>query len=311
MTQKGEKDMAQVAIRAGYACLNLSLKDSFRNYRLATVEKKDEAKITEVIWHNIRLLREIVEYNIKHNIFVYRVSSDLVPFCTHPYVRALYEEKVLNNEEMYHHFTAIRAMQEEYDLRLSIHPSQFNVLSSPKKEVVSRSIEEINAQTEWIRMLKGENVVIHVGGSYGDKKSAIERFKEHLRYVDQNLISVENDDKTYNAEEVVEICEPRCIKWVYDYHHNRCHPSLEKEVGSLIEAYPPSKYHLSTGSPNSNSRPHADYISTEDYKKFTEFLTSCGIQKADVIFEAKKKNKAIFHILEACGNGYWKLEGDK
>lgn len=303
--------MDQVAVRVGYACLNLSFKDSFRNYRLATVEKKDEEKITDVIWHNIRLLREIVEYNIKHNIFVYRLSSDLVPFCTHPYVRSLYEEKVFNNEEMYHHFTAIRAMQEEYDLRLSIHPSQFNVLSSPKKEVVSRSIEEINAQTEWIRILRGENVVIHVGGSYGDKKSAIQRFKENLRYVDQNLISIENDDKTYNAEEVVEICQHKCVKWVYDYHHDRCHPSVEKEVKQLIKAYPPSKYHLSTGTPHVDSRPHADYISAHDYKAFTEFLIECGIQKADVIFEAKKKNKSIFHILEPCGNGYWKLEGDK
>ena len=302
--------MEEVAVRVGYACLNLSLKESFKNYRLATVEKKDEEKITQVIWHNIRLLREIIDYNIKHNIYVYRVSSDLVPFCTHPYVRALYEEKVLNNEEIYHHFTAIRALQEERNLRISIHPSQFNVLSSPKKEVVSRSIEEINAQTEWIKALRGENVVIHVGGSYGDKKSALERFKTHLRYVDQNLISIENDDKTYNVEEVVEMCQHQCVKWVYDYHHDRCHPSPPHEVERLIKAYPPSKYHLSTGTPHSNSRPHADYISAIDYKHFTEFLSHCGIKEADVIFEAKKKNKAIFHILEACGNGYWKLEGN-
>ncbi|MBE6022042.1 MAG: UV DNA damage repair endonuclease UvsE [Cellulosilyticum sp.] len=305
-----EQNMEQVAVRAGYACLNLSLKESFRNYRLATVEKEDEEKITQVIWHNIRLLREIVEYNIKHNIYVYRVSSDLVPFCTHPYVKALYEEKVLNNEEMYHHFTTIRMLQEQYNLRMSIHPSQFNVLSSPKKEVVSRSVNEINAQTEWIKALKGENVVIHVGGSYGDKKSALQRFKENLRYVDQNLISIENDDKTYNVEEVVEICQNKHIKWVYDYHHDRCHPSIEKDVKALIKNYPPNKYHLSTGTPHSDSRPHADYISATDYANFTSFLTSCGIKQADVIFEAKKKNKAIFHILEPIGNGYWQLEGN-
>ena len=303
--------MNQVAVRAGYACINLSLKESFRNYRLATVEKEDEEKITEVIWHNVRLLRQIVEYNIKHNIYVYRIISDLVPFCTHPYVKEIYKEKVLNNEEMYHHFTAIRAMREEYNLRLSIHPSQFNVLSSPKKEVVSRSIEEINAQAQWIKALRGQNVVIHVGGSYGDKKSAMERFKTNLRYVDQNLISIENDDKTYNVEEVVEICQHKSLKWVYDYHHDRCHPSQEKRVEQLIKAYPPDKYHLSTGTPHTDSRPHADYISASDYKNFTDFLATCGIKEADVIFEAKKKNKAIFHILEVCGNGYWKLEEHK
>lgn len=303
-----EQIMQQIKVRVGYACLNLSMKESFRNYRLATVEKEDREKITEVIWHNIRLLRQIVEYNVKHNIYVYRLSSDLVPFCTQPYIKKLYEEIVLNNEEMYHHFAAIRAMQEEYQLRLSIHPSQFNVLSSPKVDVVKRSVEEINGQTKWIRALKGENVVIHIGGSYGDKKSAIQRFCENLKYVDQQLISIENDDKTYHAEEVVEICQPRRLKWVYDYHHNRCHPSENYRVEELIKAYPPDKYHLSTGTPHTDSRPHAEYISASDYQHFVRFLSECGISEADVIFEAKKKNKAIFHILESCGNGYWKLE---
>lgn len=301
----------ETAIRVGYACINLSLKESFRNYRLKTVENKDEDKITEVIWHNIRLLRKIIEYNVKHNIYVYRITSDLIPFCTHDYIKAIYKEKVLNNEEMNGHFTAIRALQEIHHLRLSIHPSQFNVLSSPKKDVVRRSIEEINAQTEWMKQLRGENVVIHIGGSYGDKKSALERFKVHLKYVDQNLISIENDDKTYNVEEVADLCQERYLKWVYDYHHDRCHPSIEKKAYELIRNYAPSKYHLSTGFPYCHSRPHADYIRPSDYKHFTMFLSECGIREADVIFEAKKKNKAIFHILEPCGRGYWKLEKEE
>lgn len=298
----------ETKIRAGYACINLSLKDSFKNFRLATIEKKDEEQITKVLWHNIALLRNIIDYNIKHNIYVYRISSDLIPFCTHPYVEALYKEKVLNNEEMYEHFKHIRLMQKSYGLRLSIHPSQFNVLSSPKVDVVERSIREINAQTEWVKLLYGENVVLHVGGVYGDKKLAIKRFKDNLHYVDQKLISIENDDKSYHAEDVANICQPRAIKWVYDYHHDRCYPSENQKVLELVKAYPPDKYHLSTGSPHIDSRPHADYISKEDYNNFVKFLSEADIEKADVIFEAKKKNKAIFHILEPLGDGFWKLE---
>lgn len=239
---------------------------------------------------------------------MYRISSDLIPFCTHPYVEALYKEKVLNNEEMYEHFKHIRLMQKSYGLRLSIHPSQFNVLSSPKVDVVERSIREINAQTEWVKLLYGENVVLHVGGVYGDKKLAIKRFKDNLHYVDQKLISIENDDKSYHAEDVANICQPRAIKWVYDYHHDRCYPSENQKVLELVKDYPPDKYHLSTGSPHIDSRPHADYISKEDYNNFVKFLSEADIEKADVIFEAKKKNKAIFHILEPLGDGFWKLE---
>lgn len=306
--ERGIKMTDQIKVRVGYACLNLSLKDSFKNYRLATVEKKEEEKITQVIWHNIRLLEEIIHYNIRHNIYVYRISSDLIPFCTHPYIRSLYEEKVCCNEEMQACFQRIREKQEEYRLRLSIHPSQFNVLSSPRKEVVARSIEEVNAQTEWVKQVGGENVIIHVGGIYGDKESAIRRFKENLKYVDQQLISIENDDKTYHTEDVVGICEPNKLKWVYDYHHDRCYPSLEAHTCDLIRSYPPSKYHLSSGTPYCHSRPHADYISKNDYKHFVQFLQHAGIREADVVFEAKNKNRAIFHILEPEGQGYWHLE---
>lgn len=297
-----------IKIRPGYACINLSFKESFRNYRLATVEKKEEEKITEVLWHNIRLLKEIIIYNIKHNIYVYRITSDLIPFCTHPYVKALYQEKILQNEEMNHHFEEMRQLQERYQLRLSIHPSQFNVLSSPRKEVVERSVEEINTQTEWVKLLQGKNVVIHIGGVYGDKNQALLRFKENLKYVDKGLISIENDDKTYHSEDVVTLCQPEKIKWVYDYHHDRCYPSLEKQSLEIIKAYPPDKYHLSSGTPHCHSRPHADYISKNDFKYFALFLESAGIKQADVILEAKKKNRAIFHILEPEGEGIWHLE---
>ena len=153
-------NQSKVHIRAGYACINLALKESFRSFRLSAVEKQDEAKITEVIWHNIRLLKKIIEYNIKHNIYVYRISSDLIPFCTQPYVKGLYTECVLQNTEMQKYFSEIRDLQEKHQLRLSIHPGQFNVLASPKKDVVERSIAEINEQTCVIKQLGGSNVEI-------------------------------------------------------------------------------------------------------------------------------------------------------
>lgn len=301
----------QPQIRVGYACINLSLKESFKNFRLATVEKKDEEKIIEVMWHNIRLLRKIIDYNMEHNIYVYRVSSDLIPFCTHPYINELYEENVLQNKEMRQHFEYIRSLREKYQLRLSIHPSQFNVLSSPKKEVVERSIAEINEQKKWIKLLGGDNVVLHVGGSYGNKEEALKRFKANVSYVDMNLLSVENDDKTYNTYEVWKLCQELGLKWVYDYHHCRCHLSPDCMIEELLQAYPPDKYHLSTGTPHKDSRPHAELISKQDYKDFTTLLSRSNILKADVIFEAKLKNKAITSILTPLEKGYWCLKEEK
>ena len=298
----------QPQVRVGYACINLSLKESFKNFRLATVEKQDQEKIIQVMWQNIRLLRKIIDYNLTHNIYVYRVSSDLIPFCIHPYVHELYEEHVLQNKEMTQHFAHVRRLRETHDLRLSIHPSQFNVLSSPKKEVVSRSIAEINEQTKWIKILGGNNVVLHVGGSYGDKEEALKRFRANVNYVDTNLLSIENDDKTYNTYEVWRLCQDLKLKWVYDYHHCRCHLSADCVIEDLLKAYPPDKYHLSTGTPHKDSRPHAELISKQDYKEFVDLLARSNILKADVIFEAKLKDKAITAILEPMEKGYWHLK---
>ena len=300
----------QPQIRVGYACINLSIKESFRNFRLSAVQKQDEEKITEVMWHNIRLLKKIIDYNIKHNIYVYRVSSDLIPFCTQPYVKTLYEERVLQNHEMQQYLRDIHYLQEKYQLRLSIHPSQFNVLASPKKEVVNRSIAEINEQTRWSKLLGVSNVVLHIGGSYGNKEEALRRFKANVGYVDCKLISIENDDKTYNAQEVCSLCQDLKLKWVYDYHHCRCHPSPDCAIEELLEIYPPDKYHLSTGTPHYDSRPHAELISKGDYRGLIKLLEKSNILKADVIFEAKLKNKAITAILEPKEQGYWILKGE-
>lgn len=297
-------------VRAGYACLNLSLENSFKTFRLKTVEDKDEEKITQVMWHNMRLFKEIILDNIQNNIYVYRLSSDLIPFCTHPYMKALYKEKVEQNDEMQSIYDLIETLRKKYNLRISIHPSQFNVLSSPKADVVARSIEEVQTQASWIKRVGGQNVVLHMGGIYGDKESAVKRLESNLQYVDCKLLSIENDDKSYHTLDVVTLCEKYGLKWVYDFHHDRCHPSPNgtDEVRRLIKAYPPDKYHLSTGMPQINSRPHADYISSRDYKAFVTFLESCEIKEADVIFEAKKKNLAIHEILVPLEDGYWKLK---
>ena len=300
--------MTKLSVRPGYACINLSLGEGFKTFRLKTVENKEEEKITSVIWHNMRLFKEIILDNLQNNIYVYRLSSDLIPFCTLPYMRELYKEKVEQNDEMQSIYDLIDTLRQKYDLRISIHPSQFNVLSSTKKDVVMRSIEEINTQTSWIQRVGGKNVVLHMGGIYGDKQGAIKRLEENLQYVDCSLLSIENDDKSYHVEDVVTLCEKKHLKWVYDFHHDRCYSTPNNNVRDYIMAYPPDKYHLSTGTPEINSRPHADYISKVDYKNFTDFLTTCGITKADVIFEAKKKNLAIHEILNLLKDGYWCLK---
>lgn len=297
-----------IKIRPGYACINKSIKENFRNFRLATVEKKDDEKLIAVITHNIGLLNKTIKYNVDHNIYLYRVSSDIVPFCTHPHICDLYENKILTDEKVIDNIEEINSLNKKYNLRLTIHPGQFNVLASPRKEVVERSIEEVNKETELIKLLGGKDVILHVGGSYGDKEAAIKRLKENIKYIDTSCLILENDDKVYSAEDIFKLCKTEKLNWVFDYHHHKCKPSDEYSIETILKEYPPRKYHISTGADGNTDRAHAPYISRKDFKDLEELLIGCNIHEADIMFEAKNKNHALTEILEPLKDGYWKLK---
>ena len=62
------------------------------------------------------------------------------------------------------------------DIRLSFHPDQFVVLSSPHPEVVANSIRELEYQARLAEAVGADVINIHAGGVYGDKPSALQRF---------------------------------------------------------------------------------------------------------------------------------------
>ena len=305
--------MIEPKIRVGYACINLSLKKKYKTFRLKTLQDKDIKKIEEVIQNNIILFGDIIHHNIKNNIYVYRLTSDVIPFASHEEMQQLLGKyKLLEEPKLHNELKRIKDLQKQYNLRISMHPSQFTVLTSSKEQVIRNSVEEIKWQVELMRQIGGKNVIIHVGGAYGDKEAALQRFKENfIKYeeiLDKSLLTIENDDKTYTSEEVVRLCKNLNLKWVYDLHHERCNPSQEENIIKLLEEYPPDKYHLSSGIGGEYKPPHADYIAIEDYKVFMDQLSQAHINEADVMFEAKQKNLAIEHILNPIGNGYWILK---
>ncbi len=308
--------MSSCKVRIGYACINLSLGKKFRTFRWKSVEDQDIQKIKEVIQHNIILLGDIIYDNIKKNIFVYRVTAEIIPFIDKPEIKELIEKhEILSEPKIQKEFERIRKWQKQYNLRISMHSSHFTMLASPKEDIVQRSIGELRAQSEFLKRIGGQNLVIHIGGAYGNKEETLERFKEHLKAykieIDVERLTIENDDKTYSSEEVVRLCKELGLKWVYDYHHERCNPSKYANIIELLREYPPDKYHLSSGIDDIIKPPHADYILKEDMEGLINQLDLAGIKQADIIFEAKKKDLSIFEIMEPMENGYWKIKTTK
>lgn len=308
--------MNSCKIRVGYACINLSLNKKYRTFRLKAIEDKDINKIKEVIQHNIILLGDIISDNIKKNIYVYRITAELIPFMDKQEVKDIIKQNdILSETKIQNELKRIRMWQEKYNLRISMHTSHFTILATPKEDILQRSIGELKVQSDFLRLIGGQNLVIHVGGAYGDKIATLKRFKEniikHKDEIDLDLLTIENDDKTYTSEEIVSVCKPLKLKWVYDFHHERCNPSDEKNIIELLKDYPADKYHLSSGVVSDTKPPHADYISKKDISDLVHQLECANIKKADIIFEAKKKDLSIHQVMEPIEDGYWKIKDTK
>lgn len=306
--------MKPCQMRIGYACINLSLNKNYRTFRLKAIENHDIEKIKEVVEQNIILLGDVIHHNIKNNIYVYRITANLIPFIDKEEMKEIIKKyNLLESNKIKNEFNRIKSWQQEYNLRISMHTSHFTMLASPKDEVIQKSIKELKAQAELLHSVGGKNLVLHIGGAYGDKVETLKRFKktiiESKDVLDLELLTIENDDKTYTSQEVVEVCSELGLKWVYDFHHERCNPSDNINIIDLMREYPPSKCHISSGALSSNKPPHADFIVKEDIESLQKQLTSSGITQADVVFEAKQKDLAIYQVMESLQNGFWKIKG--
>ena len=301
-------------MRIGYACINLSLKKSYRTFRLKAIEEYNIEKIKEIVEQNIILLGDIIHYNIKNNIYVYRITADLIPFISNIEMQEIIKKYgLLESTKIKNELDRIKKWQQDYNLRISIHTSHFTMLASPKEEIIQKSIRELKAQAELLHRLGGKNLVMHIGGAYGNKEETLKRFKKTIiknkHVLDLDVLTIENDDKTYTSQEVVSICKDLSLKWVYDFHHERCNPSDNIDIIELLREYPPSKYHLSSGAISPTKPPHADFIDREDIKILQRQLTLAGITQADIVFEAKQKDLAIYQVMDPIKNGFWKIKG--
>jgi UV DNA damage endonuclease len=310
-------------LRFGYVSTALSLWEAspsrtltYTNWKKQDKENR-EAKLHYLTEQNLRNTIRILHYNIAHGIEVYRMSSSLVPLATHP------EAKWDFVTPFQEHFKEIGALVQKHNLRVSFHPSQYTLFTSPKYHVTANAINDMTYHYDMLKAMglhKDANINIHVGGMYGNKLDAIERFHENFKQLDNNILmqtTLENDDKTYTAEETLKICEQHNISFVFDYHHYFANSGNEKYEKLLPRIYntwrktgKAPKFHLSSPKSEKQIRAHADYVDLDFALPFIKELKKYGMS-ADIMIEAKAKDKAALNLVEELSKirGFKRING--
>lgn len=278
----------------GYACLNIGTPDT--NIRSVMQRNATPEKLTEVTAHNLAALEKMIDYNRKNNIKLFRISSDLIPFGSSP-VNALPWWDI--HAEAFQH---IGAKIRKSGMRVSFHPGQYTVLNSPDEDVVARAILDLAYHAKMLECLGVDNqhkIVLHVGGIYGDKKEALERFEQNFRRLPEavrNRLIIENDDRLYNIEEVLELAHRLQIPAVYDNLHHAINPppSGGTDLYWIAEAKKTwkasdgnQKIHYSQQAPGKRPGAHIDTIGLKTFLTFYEQLED---KQIDIMLEVKDKN---------------------
>lgn len=284
-------------MRFGYACINLSLKGKFNTCRLDRATERGIPLLRGLAYNNFVRTYEILQWNIKYGIPVYRLTSDLIPFGSHPVAEGW---DWWNDDFLTPVFEEIRKLVRENDLRVTIHPGQYNILNSHSSQVVANTIKDLTYQNRLLEALGGTDMILHIGGHYGHKDSSAQRFINEFRNLEpklQNVLRIENDDKTFTAADVMEIVDKAGALMMYDYHHDRCNPSVPNaEVREfLLNNWNDKriKVHISSGRRHPRDLAHADYITEETWLGFKDMFDGVDL---DVMVEAKDKELATFRL---------------
>lgn len=292
-------------IRLGYVAISKSLEHvtsshtlSYTNYE----KNKDINKIYDIIYKNLTDLNKILTYNIKNSIHFYRLTSHLIPLADHKDVNFDYKNKFSSE------FIQLSKLINNNHMRIDLHPNQFAVLNSIKKEVVENTFRILKYQYDLLELLKIKNkvIILHIGSNTFGKKKSIARFIKNFSLLPNNIkkcIAIENDDKVFNILDTLEISKKLNIPMVLDYHHHICnHDNINikeyyQEIFNTWKEINP-KIHFS--SPKSklkkDMRSHHDYINVDDFITFIEDIKHLNYN-IDVMIEAKEKDEAMFRLI--------------
>jgi len=306
-------------VQLGYACINMQLSYPPKGVQRRTIgrsmikrtfQEKGLDYASEISLKNARDLHHIMAWNVLNGYKFFRIGSDLFPWASEYKISEL---KDIEQIKQWLHSAGV--MAKTHGIRLTSHPGPFNVLVSPHQHVVEKCVVDLSIHGELFDMIglsrtPYNKINIHLGGAYGDKESAMDRFCKNFELLPESVssrLTVENDDKEsmYSVKDLYYGIYNRIgVPIVFDYHHHRfCdgglseQDALELAISTWPEGITPATHYSESRSiekEDDKIRPqaHSDYV----YDKIETYGNDI-----DIMVEAKKKELAVAKYLELHG----------
>jgi UV DNA damage endonuclease len=288
-------------MKIGYPCINWTIGCTCgRTFRLKSYS---ENRLKETIKINLDCLQKILQFNSEHDLFFFRITSDLIPFASHP-INTFNWKSYFTSD-----FVEIGEFIKKKGLRISMHPDQFTLINSVREDVFERSVKELEYHasiTDLMLLDDSAKIQIHVGGVYDNKQQSIERFVKRFVKLDsfiQRRLVVENDDRLYNLDDCLEINKNTGVPVLFDVFHHSIN-STGASVNQAIQVSSRTWNKKRDGVPmvdyssrniNGNFRQHTYSIDIEDFKKF---LLETEPFDFDVMLEIKDKERSAIKAVQ-------------
>lgn len=312
MTEKADR------IRLGYACINTSLKNVTCSHtavmKTLTDMGPDRAArhCQEIALQNIANLQQILEWNEQRGIRLFRITSCMFPHQGNHLLPADFLRRKYFRGDIEFARDALQrvgAYARKMGHRLSFHCQPYLQLGTPNKDVLARTLFDMEIHAKILRILKTEDpiIIMHGGGFYQRtahadravaKAESMQRWIANWRKLPADLrrwITLENDEIIYGINDLLPICEKYGIQFCMDVFHNAISAErveitpalLRRTIATWGHARP--KFHVSDQDPALRRGAHAEMV-----KAIPDYLLR--LKNIDIMIEAKNKELAVLRL---------------
>ncbi|MCC5803994.1 UV DNA damage repair endonuclease UvsE [Rossellomorea vietnamensis] len=298
-------------VKLGYVAMSMNLQNASPSQTMtykqfAGIKDREAAihKLERIAKSNLQNCLRLLKHNVLNEIHFFRFSSKLIPLANHPELKGWDFISPLQEE-----LREIEEYLKLHPMRVGFHPDHFVLLNSSDVDVLKNTLKTLKMHEA---LLKGMGIdpthrcVLHVGGAYEDKEKALEQFIHNWGLTPvslQRMIILENDDTVFSAADALYLCEKLGIPLVFDYHHHlACNErdwllDWDRVVGTWSQSPLPVKMHISSPRSREEYKAHADFIEPGMFLDFLHGMKG-SVDEIDCMIEAKKKDDALFRLVE-------------